>query len=254
MRDSIKNGIVYTVIFSFLVSFVFVILLALANEATLPQVEINRKIADNASILNALQIPLEQKGYSQAVAQEIDQKFAQFQVQAHYFKEIKNPATKAVTGYTHVAPEDGAKMKADKDPTLVIVYSAQKNDQVTYAKPFVGFGLWGSIPGVIAFNQDLTRTAGLEIYPGRHSETPGLGARMEEKWFKDQLIGEALNNGFIKVAKPGEGSAPADPKNKDDGIVDGITGATLTSKGLEKAFSDEYAAMKKLMEVMQNGR
>lgn len=251
MDDKIKNSLPYTIVFSFIVTFVFVLVLALANESTLDQVKINKRIADNASILSALQIPVS-KGYTAAIDQEITDKIAQYQIQTFFFKEVKD-AGKVVTGYTKLSPEEGLKLKAAGDPALAIVYTAVVDGKKIWAKPFVGFGLWGSIPGVIAFNEDLTRTAGLEIYPGRHQETPGLGGRIEEDWFKHQMVGEALVNGKIIVFKAGEGAQP-DKANKDDGIVDGITGATLTSKGMEKAYADEYIAMKKLLEVLNNGQ
>ena len=54
-----------------------------------------------------------------------------------------------------------------------------------------------------------------------HSETPGLGTKMEEPKFKDQFLGKSPETFRLRV-------------KKDGGDVDGITAATISSR----AFSD----------------
>ncbi|AFG37863.1 FMN-binding protein [Spirochaeta africana] len=51
-----KQSVLYTVVFTFLVSFVFVTLLAFSNEATREQVELNNQLARSRAVLNALGI------------------------------------------------------------------------------------------------------------------------------------------------------------------------------------------------------
>lgn len=55
-----------------------------------------------------------------------------------------------------------------------------------------------------------------------HSETPGLGAKIEEKWFKDQFKGRNLKNTKWKV-------------KKDGGDIDQISGATISPRAVTKA-------------------
>jgi Na+-transporting NADH:ubiquinone oxidoreductase subunit C len=62
-------------------------------------------------------------------------------------------------------------------------------------------------------------------------ETPGLGAEIKQKVFTDSYVGEAVANASLEynpivVVKDGSGSAPLK--------VDGITGGTITSKGVEE--------------------
>ena len=52
------------------------------------------------------------------------------------------------------------------------------------------------------------------------NETPGLGARIEESWFKDQFIGKTPPFTLVD-----EGT-----QNKASNEIDGITGATYTSR------------------------
>jgi Na+-transporting NADH:ubiquinone oxidoreductase subunit C len=68
---------------------------------------------------------------------------------------------------------------------------------------------------------------------GHKGETPGLGAEITQNFFINGWVGEELADakglfkGF-KVVKDGSGA------EKNNGSVDGITGGTITSKGVEE--------------------
>jgi len=55
-----------------------------------------------------------------------------------------------------------------------------------------------------------------------HAETPGLGAKIEEPWFKNQFKGRNLKNTKWKV-------------KKDGGDIDQISGATISPRAVTKA-------------------
>jgi Na+-transporting NADH:ubiquinone oxidoreductase subunit C len=104
---------------------------------------------------------------------------------------------------------------------------------IGYAFPLAGAGFWGPIYGMIAVDPQLEKVIGIAFY--RHSETPGLGGRITEKWFQDQFVGKRL--GPVEAGKRyfylvPEGTAKAENE------VDAITGATGTSRGVER-FIDE---------------
>ncbi|MFP4362277.1 MAG: FMN-binding protein, partial [Spirochaetia bacterium] len=107
-------------------------------------------------------------------------------------------------------------------------YTSVVDGSRVYARSFAGSGLWGTITGVIAVNSSVSRIAGLEIIS--HNETPGLGGRIEEQWFKDQFAGERIPSEGITVDVQGSGTGDEDP---DNGEVDAITGATRTSTAME---------------------
>lgn len=102
---------------------------------------------------------------------------------------------------------------------------------------YSGAGLWGTITGILAVDRKVDRIVGLEIVS--HNETPGLGGRIDEAWFKEQFRNEALPEGTITVRK-GEGGEDGDSSN---GIVDGITGASLTSRSIQKIVNDELRTL-----------
>ena len=88
-----------------------------------------------------------------------------------------------------------------------------------------GPGLWGEIEAVTAFSPDFTRFAGVEFT--KQNETPGLGARITESWFKDQLRGRTY-----PLSMNPEGTGAAAP-----GEIDALTGATRTSSYVLQLFN-----------------
>lgn len=97
--------------------------------------------------------------------------------------------------------------------------------------PISGKGLWSSLFGYIAISsKDYSSVNGITFYA--HGETPGLGAEITKPWFKSSFKGkEIFKNGVltsIDVAKSGL----ADKTSLYE--VDGISGATITSKGVEE--------------------
>jgi Na+-transporting NADH:ubiquinone oxidoreductase subunit C len=66
---------------------------------------------------------------------------------------------------------------------------------------------------------------------GHKGETPGLGAEITQQFFKDRWIDETIvdeNGDYTKfeIVKDGSGAKPKK--------IDGITGGTITSKGVEE--------------------
>lgn len=93
---------------------------------------------------------------------------------------------------------------------------------------FSGSGLWGPITGVIALVNDFQTIKGIAVI--HQEETPGLGGRISEKEFLDSFKNKKIMPEII-VQPPG--------KSKGDNEVDGITGATLSSKAFEKILNSE---------------
>lgn len=104
---------------------------------------------------------------------------------------------------------------------------------------FSGMGLWGTVTGVLATDASVQRIVGIDIIS--HSETPGLGGRIEQDWFKNQFRGERILPEGIVVRK-GQGGADED---RDNGYVDGITGATGTSTSMAVMLNAEIANLRK---------
>ncbi len=112
----------------------------------------------------------------------------------------------------------------------ISVYRGRRADGTLagYAFPTTGPGFWGPIYGMVAVDPEVEHIIGLAFY--RHTETPGLGARISEEWFTRQFSG-------VDIRKAGEEPAfhlqpPGGPP--DRGGLDAVTGATQTSQAVER--------------------
>ena len=91
--------------------------------------------------------------------------------------------------------------------------------------PIQGYGLWGTIYGFLTLESDMNTIKGISFY--EHKETPGLGARIEEPEWR------AKWNGIHSYDDSGEvATGVTKAGNSKDNWVDGISGATLTSRGV----------------------
>lgn len=97
-----------------------------------------------------------------------------------------------------------------------------------YIIPLYGAGLWGPIWGYIAIDSDGSTVYG--AYFAHQGETPGLGAEIAKPAFSDQFDGKHIfkDGRFLPVTVVKKGMKP----QGDEDYVDGISGGTITSKGV----------------------
>lgn len=129
------------------------------------------------------------------------------------------------------------------DPELLPVFARQDGFELTaFCIPIQGKALWSTVKGYIALENDLNTIKGITFYS--HGETPGLGGEIDKEWFTTAFKGKTILNDAGEIVsveivkgkiRPGE----SNPEHK----VDGISGATLTTKGLNifiKATLEKY--------------
>jgi Na+-transporting NADH:ubiquinone oxidoreductase subunit C len=95
-----------------------------------------------------------------------------------------------------------------------------------YVVPASGPGLWGEIEAVIGFDAGLNRLTGVDFT--KQNETPGLGARITEQWFRLQF--RTKTGPFTRV--------PEGTESDSDLEFDAITGATITSTAVEQILNN----------------
>ena len=103
-----------------------------------------------------------------------------------------------------------------------------------YIIPVYGKGLWDDVWGYIALEKDLNTVKGVSF--GHKGETPGLGARITDKEIQDRFIGKKISDGGIAFIK-GE----AVRTNFSDHEVDGLSGATMTTNGVNAMLKAYFA-------------
>ncbi|MDP2938908.1 MAG: FMN-binding protein [Candidatus Omnitrophota bacterium] len=114
-------------------------------------------------------------------------------------------------------------IKVKKSHTYIFYESLDK----AVAFEFYGPGLWGPIHGIVSINPDFKTIRTLKIL--YQEETPGLGGRIAEKTYLSQF----KNKEFLpKIIFSPSG------KSKANNEVDAITGATGSSRALEKLLNE----------------
>lgn len=118
------------------------------------------------------------------------------------------------------------------DTTELHVFECTVNGEKKYLFPVRGAGLWGPIWGYVALNEDKNTVYG--TYFGHEGETPGLGAEIAKPFFSEQFKGKkVIKNGVVALGVEKNGKV-----SDSECQVDGISGGTITSKGVDAMLKD----------------
>ncbi|MEK9500999.1 Na(+)-translocating NADH-quinone reductase subunit C [Gaopeijia maritima] len=129
---------------------------------------------------------------------------------------------------SEVAPPNTAKVS--RVPDNALIYQKITDGEVErLILPIQGYGLWSTLYGFIALSGDLETIQGITFY--EHGETAGLGGEVDNPRWQALWPGrKAFGEGWepeIEVIKGAAGPVASDPYR-----VDGLAGATLTSRGV----------------------
>jgi len=190
----------FSVLYMFLVTLFFTSIVSAVNLSLQKRIETNQIVKLQKIILKVLDIQMKEKKPIEGLIQTFETRVKKIDVQGKTL----------YVGYE----EDGETLRG-------------------YAFPVGGPGFWGPIYGMVAVDPKSSKILGIAFY--KHSETPGLGGRLTEDWFTKQFVGLPLypingekNIFYLKL--PGTGTASND--------LDSITGATGTSRAVEKFLND----------------
>ena len=151
-----KSNFLYPIMFTLIVTAVTIFLLAGINYLTADAIALNEETTLRSTILYVFNID-----FPTGDAEKIE--------------EIFNEHVKA-------------KQVGEK----TIYYIEEGDEIVAYAFPVDGVALWGSVKAYVAITADYSEILGMDFVS--HSETPGLGGRISEDWFKEQFRGLKLED------------------------------------------------------------
>jgi Na+-transporting NADH:ubiquinone oxidoreductase subunit C len=150
-----------------------------------------------------------------------------------------------IEGTEGIEPTDPA---FSGDGEGLAVYEAEVEGSRKYIIPMNGAGLWGPIWGYLSVENNGSTVYGSEF--GHAGETPGLGAEIVYPAFRNQFNGkELIKNGEFKsiaVVKPGQTNAERD-------YVDGISGGTITSKGVDAMLLESVGEYRNFLMNLHSG-
>jgi Na+-transporting NADH:ubiquinone oxidoreductase subunit C len=110
--------------------------------------------------------------------------------------------------------------------------------------PVFGYGLWNNIWGFVALESDFNTVRGVKF--AHAGETPGLGARIDADEIQSRYKGKKIFENDVLmsiVMMKGEGMNYSDNLHK----VDGMSGATLTAKGVNNMLKDYFGCYEKYL-------
>lgn len=187
-----KKSFAYPIIFMSLITAIYTFLLAFLDYSTAQQIDFLANTDLQKKILYVFDIPVESEE-----PEKIDKQFQE---------------------RIEIQEIDGEK-----------VYLLEENGEIkAYAYPVGGAGLWGSIEAYVGISADYSTIVGVEFIS--HSETPGLGGRIDEEWYKDQFRGVDIKDSKDEYII----YSPAPGAN-----VDAITGATSTSQAVRDILNED---------------
>lgn len=229
MKNKInRNGNLYTIAYACVLVIVVGTLLALCATWLKPFQQQNIDNETKQQILSTVDI---RPANGENLHHFADEAFARHIVE-RFAVDAKGDVIAGVDAFKVNLTEEFEKQPDDRQLPL---FKAIAADGVTrYIVPLRGKGLWGPIWGYISLNEDFKTVYGA-IFDHK-SETPGLGAEIATEHFQSQFKGKLIFNATgqfvaVTVAKP---SARHDSRYS----VDAISGATITSNGVQAMIFD----------------
>lgn len=212
----------YTLIFTGIVTVILGFLLSIAATSLKEQQELNVAIDIKRNILRSLEF---QESQDELWTTEIIQTLFDSNIVSFVIDETG----KIVDGMN---VED---IDTKSNSMLAPVYckKGEGKEIEGYAIPISGKGLWSTLYGYFALEADGMTVKGIKFY--KHGETPGLGGEVDKEWFTQNFIGKRIvdEEGNLVGIQVVRGKVDESSKNAYH-QVDGISGATMTSKGLNK--------------------
>ena len=125
--------------------------------------------------------------------------------------------------------EDIAKIK--RRAKYSVVYTVESEQGIEkIILPIKGYGLWSTMYGFLALESDFQTVAGIGFY--EHGETPGLGGEIDNPNWKASWIGKQAYSQGDLVLSVIKGRVDTERAGSESQI-DGLAGATLTTKGVD---------------------
>lgn len=225
-----RNGNTYTFMYAAIMVIIVAAILSAVAMSLKPLQKRNFEIEKKQNILASVNIESTAKNAEEVYAKN---------VKNTYVVDVKGEQKEGDAFNTDIKKE----MAKDNIERSLPVFECQTNEGLKYVIPLRGSGLWGAIWGYVSLNEDLNTIYGANF--DHEGETPGLGAEISTIQFEEQFKGKNIFDVSgelvsIVVAKVGQ-SAPEKHK------VDGISGGTITSKGLEKMLLDDFTVYKEFL-------
>jgi Na+-transporting NADH:ubiquinone oxidoreductase subunit C len=211
----------YVLGYTVLVSAAFGVLLSAFSALTERKIELNKKAKLNREVLRALAFEIPES----ASSEEVENFFGKHIEVRELNLPGRSTPYKVYVGFDN---------------------RAEQTNPVGYGFHIGGQGFWAPIHGIMALDPDLETIRGISFY--QDDETPGLGHEINAEWFKDAFKGKKYRNpaGEIDILL-----TPRDKPDKVENEVDAITGASETSRAVQKFLNENLTTFQKAAEMLR---
>lgn len=227
-----KDGNRYTIIFSIAMVVIVGIGLSVLSLTLKPYISRNKEIEKKQNILFVMGVKSSENPELPVGREEVDDLYGKFIGDRQFL----------IVGDSVIQSSDAFEVDLRKELRIAAVntdyqtrlpfFVGENGGKTFYIFPVQGKGLWGNIWGHVSLQENLDRLGGVVF--DHEKETAGLGANMTAPFFRDDFADERIldeNGNYQGIAvKKGNG----DPLNtdKNDGEIDAMAGATITSSGI----------------------
>ena len=214
----------YIFIFSSVMVIAVAAILSFAAITLQPYQKRNVEINKKQNILNSLNI--------ESTAKNAEELYSKYIIESFAVKS-NGSIQEGIDAFTIDMKKELSKPLGERN--LPIFIGSIDGESKQYIIPVFGKGLWGPIWGYISLREDLSTIFGANF--GHKGETPGLGAEIDTKAFQAKFVNKEIFNesgDFVSVSILKGGTA--NPNSKYE--VDGISGGTITSKGVDAMLRD----------------
>lgn len=220
----------YIFVFSLVMVTIVAVLLSFVATQLKPRQQLNEEIEKKQDVLRSVG-KAELLGEVDDKNSYIEQQFGEF-ITRSYVVDFEGNLLETDAFEITLKLEEEIRKPREERSYPIFVYE-KESGEVKYVVPVRGKGLWGPIWGYIALDQDMSTIYGAVF--DHQGETPGLGAEINTGWFQEPFEGKTIFDGdeFVSIEVVKGGADPDAPHQ-----VDGISGGTITSKGLEDMLVD----------------
>ena len=209
------NSNSYTIIYAAIMVVIVAFLLAFVSSSLKSIQNANIENDTKKQILSAINV---------SDVKDADAEFAKYEV-----KDMLVQADGTLAAYEG---EFNTSFKGEIAENRLHVFECKVDGATKYIVPVYGAGLWGPVWGYVALNDDKDTVFG--VYFNHAGETPGLGAEITTPKFQAPFVGKkVLENGEVSLSVVKNGKVA-----KPDYEVDGISGGTITSQGVDAMLKD----------------
>lgn len=234
-----RQSNLYIVLYAAAITIVCGGALAIASQGLKPMQDANIELERKKNILSTVMELKEGDNVEKLYSARVKEKVIDFQGNV---KAGMKASTVVIAEQYKLKPEE----------RLLPIYEFRNQADTTKIEnavmPVYGYGLWNNIWGFVALKSDLNTVQGVKF---EHAgETPGLGARITSDDVQVRYKGKTVFDGDNMLSimmQKGEGF----DYNSDAHKVDGMSGATLTGKGVNNMLKDYFACYKNYLKKNQ---